>query len=443
MKKVTFIKSVKLPISKFIKSEYTGSAVLFLSVISALVWANSQWSDSYHHFWENEFTIGFESYKLKKSLHHWINDGLMSMFFFVAGLELKREFIAGELSSINKSILPIAAALGGMIVPALFYALVNGGNHHTSSGWGIPMATDIAFALGVLALVNKNVPLSLKVFLTALAIVDDLGAVVVIAFFYTSEISVENLSMGIFFLVILLGANAAGVRNTIFYAIVGIGGVWIAFMLSGIHATIAGVLAAMTIPARTAIDEKGFASKLKYLTGKFELADPNKKVLLTAEQMHLIEEIKTLSSSASTPLQKLEHTLHPLIVFVIMPVFALANSGIELSFSELSETLFKPVSVGIILGLFAGKFIGIISISKLMVKLKIGHLPENTTWKHMYGVAFLAGIGFTMSLFVTQLAFDNEQLINQAKTGIVFSSLISGIIGYYILKSIKPKKSTR
>ncbi|MCS6823244.1 MAG: Na+/H+ antiporter NhaA [Cytophagaceae bacterium] len=434
MRKIRFLLAITEPVSRFIKSELSASILLFLSVVIALIWANSPWKESYEHLWEYKFEIGFHGFKLSKSLHHWINDGLMAVFFFVVGLELKREFIAGELSSFKKSILPIMAAVGGMVLPALFYMAINFSESKNLAGWGIPMATDIAFALGVLALGGKNVPVSLKIFLTALAIVDDLGAVLVIAFFYTSEISQLNLLIGFFFLCVLMIANVSGVRNTVFYAIIGISGVWVAFLMSGIHATIAGVLAAMTIPARTAVDEKSFLFKLRLLEDKFSQATPGEKSMLSSEQMHLINELNELSAKASTPLQKLEHAMHPLVLYVVMPIFALANAGIEFSTDNFFQNLFSSIPLGIMLGLFAGKFSGIVGVCKIMVWCKWATLPESTTWKHIYAVGFIAGIGFTMSLFVTKLAFTDTKLIEQAKLGIMFASLLSGVVGFVVLK---------
>ncbi|RZL40538.1 MAG: Na+/H+ antiporter NhaA [Pedobacter sp.] len=426
------------PFNRFIKSEYTGGIILFLATLIAMIWANSAYRETYFHLWEHKFTIGVDRFILSKSLHHWINDGLMAIFFFVIGLELKREFIAGELSSIRKSILPIVAAIGGMIVPALIYMFFNKGMA-SSSGWGIPMATDIAFAIGILSLAGKSIPFGLKVFLTALAIVDDLGAVLVIAFFYTSQISIINLSIGIFFLAILALANRLGVRNIAFYGLLGIGGVWLTFLLSGVHATIAGVLVAFTIPAKTKIDENKFISDLEILNNDFKLADPDNSNLITTNQLHLLDSMKKLILNAETPLQRLEHNMHPLVTFMIMPIFALANAGIEIR-GDFFASLNNSVSIGVIAGLLLGKFLGVVISSKIVVKTGIAELPENTTWGHIYGVALLAGIGFTMSLFVTDLAFESKEMVQNAKTGILLASLIAGILGISVLKFITRKK---
>ena len=421
-----------LPITRFINNSTTSGILLFASAVIALFLANSPFQDSYHHFWEHTFSIGFNEFVVSKSLHHWINDGLMSIFFFVIGLELKREIMAGELSSVKKAILPVFAGLGGMAFPALLYLTLNSSGE-TSSGWGIPMATDIAFALGILYMLGDKVPVSLKVFLTALAIADDLGAVMVIAFFYTSDISTISLLVGGGFLAILLLANLLGVRNIVFYGVVGIGGLWLAFLLSGVHATIAGVIAALTIPANVKIQDKQFVVKMNALTKEFEKSTPNNVSLLTHEQLHIVEKIRFYSKAALTPLQRLEHSMHPLVAFVVMPIFALANAGITFS-GSFTENLISNVSLGVILGLALGKFIGIVTFTKILIKLNIATLPVGLNWKHIYGVALLAGVGFTMSLFITDLAFDNPEHIIQAKIGIFTASIACGIGGFLLLK---------
>jgi Na+:H+ antiporter, NhaA family len=293
---------------------------LFSSAFIALVISNSPWGDAYHHFWETTFTIGFGDMVLSKSLHHWINDGLMAVFFFVVGLELKREIVAGELSDPKNAVLPIGAAIAGMVVPALIFTFFNFGGDGIS-GWGIPMATDIAFALGVLYLLGDRVPVSLKIFLTALAIADDIGAVLVIAFFYTSDIHLWNVLIGFGFMGVLMLANILGFRNTLFYAVLGIGGLWLAFLLSGVHATIAAVLAAFTIPVRVKASEVVFSEKLSKLHQAFKEAKPNNQPTITSEQLHILEEIEYLTKKAQTPLQRLEHRMHPLVAFGIMPDF--------------------------------------------------------------------------------------------------------------------------
>ncbi|WP_306350130.1 Na+/H+ antiporter NhaA [Flavobacterium sp. '19STA2R22 D10 B1'] len=425
------------PVNNFISKSTTGGIVLFISAIVAIFMANSPWAHWYHEIWEHKIGIALnDTLHLNLSLHHWINDGLMAIFFFVVGLELKREIITGELSNVRKAFLPIAAAIGGMIFPALIYIVLN----HTGevhAGWGIPMATDIAFALGVLYLLGDRIPTSLKVFLTALAIVDDLGAVLVIAFFYTSSISYISLSIGLAFLAVLYIANKIGVRNTLFYAIVGIAGVWLPFLMSGVHATIAAVLVAFTIPIDIRIEETQFVHKMKVYLERFSTIDPQNKIpTLTNEQMHTVEEMKDISNLAIPPLQKLEHALHPFVTFIIMPVFALANAGVamDIDFDSLLET---NVAVGVVLGLIVGKFIGVFGLTSILIKLKIAVLPDGMTTKHLIGVGLLAGIGFTMSLFVTTLAFTHPEYQLQAKIGILIGSFISGVLGYLVLKSIK------
>lgn len=424
-----------IPLKRFISNSTTSGIVLFASAVVALVLANSPLKDAYHHFWEHTFTIGFGNFLVSKSLHHWINDGLMSVFFFVIGLELKREIMAGSLSTPKDAVLPIVAGIGGMVFPALFYLLLNF-TGTASAGWGIPMATDIAFALGILYLLGDKIPLSLKVFLTALAIADDLGAVLVIALFYTSDISSISLLVASGFLGVLVTANFLGVRNTVFYGIIGIGGLWTAFLLSGIHATIAGVLAALTIPASVKLEDKKYVSKMKSLTNDFEQSAPNDVTLLTSSQLHILEKILFYSKAAMTPLQRLEHAMHPLVAFLVMPIFALANAGITFS-SSFFEDLTSTIGIGVILGLTVGKFIGIVSLSKILVKLNLASLPEGVSWQHLYGVAMLAGVGFTMSLFITDLAFVNPTYVIQAKIGIFIASLVCGIGGYFTLRNAK------
>ncbi len=420
------------PLRTFGKNESNAGFLLFFMAIVALIWANSPWKDSYHHLWQTHFSFAFGTFSIDQPLHHWINDGLMAVFFFVVGLEIKREILAGELSTFKQSILPVGAAFGGMLVPALLYMAFNDGTR-AAGGWGIPMATDIAFSLGLLSLVSKRVPLSIKIFLTALAIVDDLGAVLVIAFFYTSDISFGNLMIGASFLAALLMANRLGVRSTTFYALLGIGGLWTAFLLSGIHATIAGVLAAFAIPGRAKINEEQFMVRMRGLMGRFEASEPNGNPFLTGEQQHLIERMKLANMNAETPLQKLEHTLHPVISFVIMPLFALANAGVEIT-GDFMDIIISPVSLGVMFGLVVGKFVGIAGVCKLLVWLKLAELPKNARWPHIYGVALLAGIGFTMSLFITELALTAPIDRLEAKLGILVSSVIAGGLGLFYLK---------
>jgi NhaA family Na+:H+ antiporter len=355
----------------------------------------------------------------------------MALFFFVIGLELKREFMAGELSTFKKASLPMVAAFGGMLIPALIYFAINK-NSPSENGWGIPMATDIAFALGILSLAGKHIPVSVKIFLSALAVADDLGAVLVIAFFYTANIAFMPLMIAGGFLLLLGIGNLLGVRSTLFYLFLGIV-VWICFLLSGVHATIAGVLVAFVIPARTKINEKEYVQCITAYSQEFEKAIPQDGSLTTAEQHHTIEKIKQLCLDAETPLQKVEYALHPWVAFVIMPLFALANAGMVIN-SNFFNSIINPVSIGVIAGLLIGKFVGVLLFTWLMVKLKIATLPLNANWKHITGVAILAGVGFTMSLFITGLAFSSTEMIDQSKYGILISSVIAGVGGILMLK---------
>lgn len=439
--KKTPIDKVVNPIQKFIAHEKSGGLVLGISVIIALFLANSPWSEAYHHFFEHKLGFLFDGKTyLEYSIHHWINDGLMAIFFFVVGLELKREIVAGELSNPRKAMLPIIAAIGGMIVPALIYISLNPtGEVH--SGWGIPMATDIAFALGVLYLLGDKIPLSLKVFLTALAIVDDLGAVLVIAFFYTSDISTTSLMIGFSFLLAMYISNKSGVRNVLFYAILGIGGVWTAFLLSGVHATIAAVLAAFMIPANVKIKENSYIEKIQNYLNKFKGIDPKNNIpTLTNEQLHILDEIKKDTNQATPPLQRLEHAMHPLVTFVIIPIFALANAGISVLDIDINQLFSTNVVLGIGLGLLAGKVIGVVGFTWLAAKIRVAPFPEGMNIRNLFGIGLLAAIGFTMSLFITQLAFSHQEYITQAKIGIFTASIIGGISGYMILNK-QSKKS--
>lgn len=420
------------PLANFLSRQTTSGIVLFASALIAIVMANSPWSDWYAHLWHHQLSVGYDDFLISKDLHHWINDGLMAVFFFVIGLELKREIMAGELRNPRDAVLPIAAGLGGMVVPALIYLAINPSGP-TQDGWGIPMATDIAFALGILYLLGDRVPLSLKIFLTALAIADDLGAVLVIAFFYTSSIDFTSLAVGAVFMVALVGSNLLGVRNVIWYGMLGIGGLWLAFLMSGVHATIAAVLAAFTIPANVKLSDQRFVEKIKRLVTRFEKANPNDVSLVTSEQLHILEDIRTVAKYALTPLQRLEHAMHPFVAFAVMPVFALANAGIAIP-SDILGQLFNPVTLGVLLGLLVGKVTGIMGMCWLMLRLGWASFPEKCGWPHLLGAALLASVGFTMSLFITELAFKDRELVMMAKLGILLASLIGGAGGYWVLK---------
>ncbi|MBW6482725.1 MAG: Na+/H+ antiporter NhaA [Vicingaceae bacterium] len=426
------------PLQKFINNSTTSGIVLFSSALIAIIISNSPWSTQFHDLWEIEFSIGFDGHFITKNLHHWINDGLMAVFFFVVGLELKREIVGGELKNPKNAILPITAAIGGMIFPAIIYLAFNP-TGETSDGWGIPMATDIAFALGVLYLLGNKVPLSLKIFLTALAIVDDIGAVLVIAFFYTSDISFISLATGAIFLLILIVSNLIGVRNTVYYAIIGIGGLWLAFLMSGVHATIAAVLAAMTIPADVKVSEKIYIEKMNTLINKFKNEKPNKSSTVTNHQLHIVEDIRMYSKEALTPLQRLEHIMHPFVAFLIMPIFAFSNAGVSLSGDVLSQ-ISSTVFFGVFFGLIVGKLMGVFGVVSILLKLKWVKLPDGMNKLHLLGVGFLASIGFTMSLFIGGLAFIDKIYIAEAKMGVLFASILASIAGYYIIRIANKKE---
>jgi len=427
------IDNIVQPIGKFMNQEKSGGIVLAISVIVALFLANSPWSHEFHHIFEHKLGFNFDGEKyLEYSIHHWINDGLMAIFFFVVGLELKREFMGGELSNPRKALLPIVAAVGGMVVPAAIYFALNP-TGDASKGWGIPMATDIAFSLGVLYLLGKRIPISLKIFLTALAIVDDLGAVLVIAFFYTSDISLVNLSIGLGFAVIMFIGNKIGIRSMIFYGFFGVVGVWTAFLLSGVHATIAAVIAAFSIPANVKIREDLYIKKIQNYLNRFRVVDRNDHTpTLTEDQLHILDKVNICTKLTIPPLQRLEHALHPFVTFVVIPIFALANAGVSIKIDP--EVLFSTnVALGVALGLLVGKVVGVTGTTLLFIKLKIAPFPRGMNTKNLIGVGLLAGIGFTMSLFVTSLAFENPELVVQAKIGIFAASFLAGVLGYWIL----------
>jgi Na+:H+ antiporter, NhaA family len=425
------------PFARFIRTESAGGIVLITCTLVALVWANSPWAESYHHFWETKVTVGFGELALSYSLHHWINDALMAVFFFLVGLEIKREILVGELASLKRASLPIAAAIGGMVVPALLYAAVNVGGEG-ARGWGIPMATDIAFALGVLALLGPRTPLALKVFLAALAIVDDIGAVLVIAVFYTENISGMALGAAALFLGALVAANLLGARSPLLYLLLGIL-LWVAFLKSGIHATVAGVLSAMAIPARTRIDTFEFLARGRRVLDHFEASgEEGKSILTNRGQQSAIEEMERSCEAAQAPLQRIEHDLHYWVAFAIIPLFALANAGVHLS-GDLGSAFSNPVTLGVILGLVVGKPVGITLFAWAAVRLRIADLPFGVNWSSVGGVAFLGGIGFTMSLFISALAFPGMPEMNDAaKIGVFAASLVAGLLGWLMLSRQAP-----
>ena len=439
--KSTVDKLVIEPIERFINNSTMSGVVLFSSALLAVILSNSPWSHEFHAFWKYPLSVGFGDNEISKSLHHWINDGLMAVFFFVVGLELKREIVGGELRDPKNALLPILAAIGGMLIPALFYFFFNT-EGLTAKGWGIPMATDIAFALGVLYLLGDKVPLSLKIFLTALAIVDDIGAVLVIAFFYTSEINFMSLATGGVVFVALVLSNILGVRNTLYYGVLGIAGLWMAFLMSGVHATIAAVIAAMTIPANVRVSEREYMSGLRKLLSQYRHENTTEGPTVTENQLHILEDIRDFSKEALTPLQRLEHRLHPVVAFVIMPIFALSNAGVTFS-GKFVDQVMNPVFIGVFVGLLAGKVMGVFGSVYLLSKFNWIKIPKGMNNLHLLGAGFLAAIGFTMSLFISELAFENETYIIQAKMGVLFASVIASFAGYFLIKLANKKETEK
>ena len=377
-------------IQEFIKLETSGGVVLIIAAIFAMIIANTPLSANYDLILGTYIKVGIGNFEIAKPAILWINDGLMAIFFFLVGLEIKREVLAGELSSFDKAILPIMAAIGGMAIPGIIFAIINWGTPENLNGWAIPTATDIAFALGILALIGSRAPISLKIFLLAIAIIDDLGAIVIIAIFYTSELSLSALSFSVIGFAAAVALNRMGVQRTAPYLLVGIV-MWVFVLKSGVHATLAGVLIAFTIPLKTKNEDEAL-------------------------------------------LYKMEHGLHPWVAFLILPVFAFANAGVNFTGIGIDDLL-QPLTLGIAVGLFLGKQIGVFLATWIGVKSGIARLPENVSWKHVYGVACLTGVGFTMSLFIGSLAFATADVMNAVRLGVVLGSVLSGIIGYLLLKS--------
>ena len=421
------------PIQSFMRLEAASGVLLLIMAVLALAWANSPWSSAYFSLWETTVTVGAGSFLIQKPLLLWVNDGLMALFFFLVGLEIKREVMVGELSSPRQAMLPIIAAIGGMAVPAGLYVLVTG-NTPFVTGWGIPMATDIAFALGILALLGTRAPVSLKIFLTALAIIDDLGAVLVIAIFYTSKIKLVALGLGGLLLGVLAVGNRLGIQKTAFYVIFGLF-LWLAFLKSGVHATIAGVLLALTVPARRRLDTQSFKEKAEQVLSGLRKT-PKGVHVADSDEQHAIHSLEVISKGAETPLARMEHALHGWVAFLIMPVFALANAGVDLRAVSLLDALVHPVAMGIIAGLFIGKQIGVAAFSWIAIRLGWAEMPTGVSWGQLYGVAILTGVGFTMSLFIGGLSFDDPAILDRAKTGILAASFLAGLIGYVMLRRL-------
>jgi len=422
--------SVLTPLEEFIHRQTTSGILLMAFAVIALIIANSGLYESYHHFFQQYLTIGLEGFQLSKTLHHWINDGLMAIFFLVVGLELKRELLVGELANVKQALLPIIAAVGGMLVPALIYFMINP-DGHTAIGWGIPMATDIAFALGALALLGGRVPTSLLTFLVALAIVDDLGAVIVIALFYTESINMAALGLAALFTSVLVFLNLAGVRRLLPYLLVGVF-LWVAMLKSGVHATLAGVILAFIIPMKPKYDPKRFLSMIHNSVGRIETAfRKDENILVNDALRSRVQALGKGVSLVQAPAQTLESQLHLPSAYIVIPIFALANAGVPIDWSSIGTTLMHPVVMGIGLGLVMGKLLGIAGFTWIAVKSGICELPKDLTMNHIIGVAFMGGIGFTMSIFIAELGFARFPAdLLMAKTGILFASLAAGLVGF-------------
>jgi NhaA family Na+:H+ antiporter len=419
------------PLQDFFRTEAMGGVLLLTASVAAIVCANTGFAPLYHHLWEIPLRVSVGGFVVDKTLHHWVNDGLMAIFFFLVGLEIKREVLAGELGVPTKAVLPITAAVGGMVAPALLYAAINVGGEGLH-GWGIPMATDIAFSLGVLQLLKGRAPIGLLVFLTALAIADDLGAVLVIALFYGGRIAVEPLLIGGLILAASVALNRAGVRKTLLYSLLGVA-LWLAFLNSGVHATIAGILMAFTIPTRTTLTAEQFQQRVGELMKRFAAGGGRSALERDETQQNLIRQVEMAAHAVEAPLQRIEHNIHPWVTFAIVPLFAFANAGIDISWRALGAALTHPVTLGVVVGLVLGKQLGVMLCSWLPVRLGWAELPAGVSWRHLYGVGWLAGIGFTMSIFIANLAFDEPHLVELAKLGILLASLIAGAVGYGLL----------
>lgn len=418
-----------LRFSRFIAN---GGYLLFIAVIIAVIWANYS-NTTYHAVWHSNLSIQIGSFSFSKTIAHWIDEALMAVFFFLVGLEIKREFLVGGLSNKEKAILPVMAAIGGMIVPALVYFIINSGKE-TVGGWGIPMATDIAFSLAILSLIREKTPFGLKLFLTAFAIADDLGAVLVIALFYTPQIQWIYITVSIVFISGLYLANRTGIKTPLIYIFLGIG-LWFSVLGSGVHATAAGVVTAFFIPAKSRYETDTFVYKVKnYLSFFDSKTDQSEHSILANRKLqNAVMGIDLACRDVETPLQKFEHALQPWVSFLILPLFAMANSGLVLRGIHIQDAAFHPVALGVFLGLFIGKPFGISLFVWLAVKFIGAELTIGITWRDIIGVSFLGGIGFTMSLFVSGLSFTTPEYIEYAKLGIIASSILCGSVGIYLL----------
>ncbi len=430
------------PALEFTRTEASGAIVLLAATILALIWANSAWGDSYFEFWDIHLSFEVGGFHFDQSLKHVVDDGLMAIFFFVVGLEIKRELVVGELNSVKKASLPAVAALGGMVVPALIYVafVASSGPADALAGWGIPMATDIAFSVGVIALLSSRVPLGAKLFLLALAIVDDIGAILVIAIFYTDDLAFIWLIVAAATLALIAVARQVGIRAGIFYLPLAILA-WYAFLESGVHATVAGVILGLLVPARAYYSDVDFRRRAGWILERWDrnAASPQAHARLDHDAL----ELAVIAKESVSPLERWEHALHPWSSFVVIPLFALANAGVRFVNIDIVEAVTSPVALGVSVGLIVGKPVGIVVATWLGLKLRLGELPRHTSFGHIIGLGFLAGVGFTVSLFITELAFrsspDAHLFSDEAKIGIFIGSIVAGIIGYTFLRLYKAR----
>lgn len=419
-------------IENFLAKESLSGTFLFGAALIAMVWANSFLAGAYFDLWNIHISLGIGSHAIDMSLGHWINDGLMALFFLLIGLEIKREMMVGELSSLRQAAFPVVAAIGGVTLPAIFYILINLQQGGQMSGFAIPMATDIAFVLGFLLILGSRVPLSLKIFITSIAVVDDLVAIAVIAIFYTGSIDFASLGYAAIVIAALVVMNRTGIKKLLPYLMLGIV-LWFFVQASGIHATIAGVALALTIPVRSRISGSQFLNVCSVELADFKQEEDNSEsILLTSRQQDALEEVQDAYDAVQNPLVRLEHQLHPFSAFIVMPIFALANAGVQISGVEFS--ILQPVTLGIIVGLVFGKPLGIIGFTYLASRFGWVKKPDTLSWKHIIGAGLLCGVGFTMSIFITNLAFEDAAMISLAKLAIVACSLLMGIIGVLYLR---------
>jgi NhaA family Na+:H+ antiporter len=430
---------ISVVIENFLAKESLSGVFLFGAALIAMIWANSFLSATYFDLWNTHVSLNIGSHAIDMSLGHWINDGLMALFFLLIGLEIKREIMVGELSSLRQAAFPVVAAVGGVALPALFYILVNLQQGGQMSGFAIPMATDIAFVLGFLLILGSRVPLSLKIFITSIAVVDDLVAIAVIAIFYTGSIDFASLGYAAIVIAALILMNRTGIKKLMPYLLLG-GVLWFFVEASGIHATIAGVALALTIPVRSRITGDQFLNVCRIELTQFKQEESNRKsILLTSRQQDALEEVQDAYDAVQNPLVRLEHQLHPFSAFIVMPIFALANAGVQISGVQFS--ILQPVSLGIILGFVFGKPLGIIGITYLAARFGWVKKPESLSWKHIIGAGMLCGVGFTMSIFITNLAFEDAAMISLAKLTIVACSLLMGIAGVFYLWRVCKKNN--